>query len=165
MSNDLNRLASEFSASKPVFKIELKYKATYIEFNLKDKYDPKQDATDDPVSQLLASHWYENYDRDSRCFTPTVDTQKAYGVIVDKVTEFYVENSELKNPNQSKLYKWLRTQPGNQGYNCPTGDGFIALYRYINNNGLQEKCYGVENEHVKNVIAILELMRNKYEGK
>jgi hypothetical protein len=73
------------------------------------------------------------------------------------VRKTYENCSPLKNPKQSKLYKWL--YENNIKYYDQSAVVFIMLYRYIITNEVENA--GSNNAHGKNVIAILELMKEK----
>lgn len=164
--SELERIAETFSVSKPVFVSTLKWDDDTLEFELKDRHNPIDENESDPVRALLAQHWSEVLDRRTLKYTPTVDVEKAFFELKRVVETFYLQNSPLKNPKQTKLYKWLSCNDLHvAGYKHPTVEGFIALFRYMHSEGLQNARSLSDDARVKNIIAILELMREKYEGK
>ena len=154
--SELDDIAATFGSSEPVYVVTLDNRGD-LDFTVKNQYSPKR--TDDPVQALLVEGWREWLDKSSGRFMVSVNIEGAYNRIVETVEQVMVNSSALKNPKQSRLYKWLQT-PGR--YNGPTSEGFIALYRYIMDNGIKENRNNT-NPYAKNVIAILELMREKYE--
>jgi hypothetical protein len=162
MSLILENIAATFGVSEPIFKAELMYNGDQVEFSLKNPYRPNVQELLDPVAKILAHEYRESLDRRNKCFKHEISFESAYGRISNKMIEFYVEFSPLKNPKQSKLYKWLCTVNGR--YNHPSNEGFIALFRYIHGHKLS-MIGNKDNGHVKNVLAILEMMKEKYEDK
>lgn len=165
--NQLEQIASTFGTSKPVFIAKLKYDDEHIELELKDPYDPSHGFEgNDPVRKLLVHRWSESLNKETKCFEGSVGFNEAYNDMRNAVVEFFIENSPLKNPRQTKLYKWLSSNDLHQmGYKHPTADGFIALFRYLHAEGYAAIQGHSSSPVTKNVIAILELMRGKYEGK
>jgi hypothetical protein len=160
--NELESIAATFGSSVPVFKI----KATgggELEFSLKNQYSPHDHITDDPVQKLLAEQWRESLNKSRGCYDVHISIESAYRTILEIVREAMLNASPLKNPKQSRLYDWLQKHPTSSiGYNSALSVGFIALYRYIIRYNIVT-TRDEDNPHAKNVIAILELMREKYE--
>lgn len=155
--NELDKIASSFGVSDPVFKIKLGSHGD-LEFEVKNEYSPPI-VTNDPVYAIVRKQWNESLDKGRKCFTKYVDTKTAYRAILDTVKEVYNAKSPLKNPSQSVMYQWLCKQE----YNGPTMPGFIGLYRYIINNQIGD-IRDKNDPRVKNVLAVLELMKEKHEA-
>ena len=79
--------------------------------------------------------------------------------MVQAIKQLYLNTSPLKNPKQSKTYKWL-CDLHTARYDCPSSVGLIGLYRYIMNNGIED-TRDKTNQHAKNVLAVLEVMKDK----
>jgi len=156
---ELDDIAAKFGTSEPVFKVSLDSSGK-LRFEVKNEYKPQE--SDDPVYTLIASTFSEHLDKHSKRFEARVDIERAYANIINHIRQVVVNASPLKNPKQSKLYKWLCER--DPVYHNPSSAGFIALYRYVVANGIEE-IRDDTNPHAKNVIAILELMREKYEDK
>jgi hypothetical protein len=156
----LKEVANQFGVSKAVFKAAFEEGNTHIEFELKEQYRPQPGHFDDPIAKLLASKYQETFDKTLKRFVHNFSFENIYKDIMKDITLFYIEHTDLKNPKQSRLYKWLDLSYTNQ-MKHPASEGFIALYRYIHGNG----GIGRNNMTVENVLAILELMREKYEVK
>lgn len=158
--NILKQVAKQFDVSKPIFVAKVDENDSTVEFQLKEEYRPKASQYADPVAKLLASKYQENYDKTLKRFVHSFNYEHIYKDIMKDIQLFYVEHTTLKNPKQSKLYKWLDLAYTNE-MKHPASEGFIALYRYIHGNG----GIGNNNMTVENVLAILELMKEKYEVK
>lgn len=158
----LKEVAKQFGVSRAVFECSFSNDedATSLEFSLKESYKPHVSHFDDPVAKLLATKYSETYDKTLRKFVHSFSYEQIYKEIMKTITLFYVEHTDLKNPKQSRLYKWLDLSYTNE-MKHPAAEGFIALYRYIYNYG--EACNN--SMTVENVLAILELMKEKYEVK
>jgi len=155
--SELNDIASTLGTSEPIFKITAE-RDGQLNFKVKQQYVPTK--TGDPVQALIVEAWRESLDVYTKRFEKHINIESAYSTIVDTVQKVFVNCSPLKNPKQSTLYKWLNGMP--LRYNGPLSPGFIALYRYIVNCNIQGTG-NKNNPHAKNVIAILELMKEKYE--
>jgi len=156
--NELDAIAASFGVSEPVFKISLSSRGGDLIFDLKNTYQPPD--SDDPVYKLIVLTRNETLNKDKRRFESCNNSSSAYASIINTIRRVIVNTSPLKNPMQTKLYKWLCKH--GYGYHNSQFAGFIALYRYVMNNGIQDTRDNT-NPHAKNVLAILELMREKHE--
>jgi hypothetical protein len=156
----LEEVAKQFGTSEPIFVATFSGgDAEEINFELKNEYRPQPGLFQDPIAKLLASKYQERFDQKLKKFVHYFEFKSIYKTnIVGNIQKFYLEHTDLKNPKQSRLYKWLDTMD-NQ-YNHPASEGFIGLYRYIVDSGGADKC---GNASIQNVLAILELMKEKYE--
>jgi hypothetical protein len=156
---DLAELTRDLKTSKPVYDVRpYGPDGTAISFVLKDKYSPDKTNILDPIASLVATYYDETLDIGRRRFVKRIDTKQVYRAIVGNIKDFYKMHATLKKPQTSLLYKWLDDM--DTQYNHPSSEGFIALYRYIHNNGGIKGCTA---ELISNVFAILELMKGKYE--
>jgi hypothetical protein len=154
--NELDKIASTFGQSEPVFVITSEDSShSELRFTVKNKYEPS--LTDDPLYNLIAGTFSEYLDKGRKRFEGSVSTDRAYASLIQYIRATILNYSPLKNPKQSKLYKWLGEY--NPAYK-DSSEGFIALYRYIVNSGIGD-TRDHTNPHAKNVIAILELMKEK----
>lgn len=147
-------VASKFGVSKPIYCGNISRDGDEVSFRLKKEYVPTNPCPTDPIGDLVAKSYTENLHHDRAKFIQTTHLPSVYKDIMTCFLEFFEDRAPLKNPRQSKVYKWLKTMQN--GYNHPSGEGFIALYRYLN------KPNPVDAD-LQNVLAILELMREKYE--
>ena len=157
--SELDTIAATFGSSEPVFKISAQG-STSLYFDVKNQYVPIE--TNDPVQKLMAASWHESLNKQKGRFEPRVDIEGTYRKILSAIGSVIVGSSPLKNPKQSRLFKWFNNQ--STMYNDTLSVGYIALYRYIIANGIKENRDNA-NPYAKNVLAILELMREKYEDK
>ena len=155
---ELDKIADSFGVSVPVFKITLDGSGD-LRFDLKNKYQVPD--SEDPVYKLVAETYNESLNKNKRRFERSHDCARAFGGMMSTIRQVTINASPLKNPKQTRLYKWLSEY--NSVYHNPSSVGFIALYRYIMNNGIEETRDNT-NPHAKNVLAVLELMREKYEN-
>lgn len=157
--SELQDLARVFKVSKPVFTLRLANEDTRVCSQLKEKYDPFVDARldPDPVVMILAGNYRENYVKSSRKMVANINIDETYSSIMRKIIEFYHIKSPLKSPGNSHLAKWLRSVQNriNEPYSKPV----LNLYRYM--HSIQHKPKNDPN--VLNVLAILQLMMEKYE--
>ncbi len=160
---ELETLAKRFKVSQPVFKITTADSGQALIFNTKDPYDCRSELTDDPIEELLANRYAENLNMREAKFEPYVDVQGAYRCIIQAFINFSIHSCKQKNPKQSKLYKWLNNIDPYRD-NSQLSDGFVTLYRYAARNNQLGTIDG-NDPHAINVLAILELMREKYEQK
>ena len=153
--------AKIFRVSEPIFKLKVSEDGTYLEFTLEDQYDPNSDVdTDDLIMRLLASAYSERLDRKSGEFHKEVDYNRVFVTAWNSVTQIIVNASPLKNPKQTKLYKYFNGR--DPIYNNPDSSAILALYEYMIDKGITNSRDNT-NSHVKNVLAVLELLREKYE--
>jgi hypothetical protein len=154
----LEDIAKQFAVSKPVFVAEMhdEGEAVYFVVNSIPAYDA--DSFEDPVTKMIARRFSQSFNANERRFVRTTHTGGVYYDIVDSISSFYEEHSQLKNPKQSRLYKWLRSV----NYDHTAAEGFIALYRYIAKHDTGIRC---SPDVIANTLAILEMMREKYETK
>ena len=152
-------IAAQFGVSKPIYTGNLDSDGTSIRFELKDQYDPStelKDEGEDPIKSIIAKLYRESYSRSKRKFEHSFTPDDALNIILGDITKTYKEISPLKNPKQSRLFKWLHSVP--RGItNNPSTEGFIGLFRYIRATKLTKG-----DSHAANVLAILEMMREKY---
>ena len=156
---ELATIADTFGTSEPIFVISLDNSGD-LDFKVKNKYVPPKDH-DDPVVAAVANVYTETLDKRAQRFISSIDTRKAYGNMIRVIRDIVLNANPLKNPKQSRLFKWLCD--GNTMYNnSQCSDGFVALYRYICSVDIVHTRSHTD-PHAMNVIAILELMRKKYE--
>jgi hypothetical protein len=153
---ELQEIAKQFEVSKPIFEASLGYEGSRVEFTLKKTYRPNLAEFSDPVAKLVARRYQEVFKSNEQRFVHNIQMDCVYGDVIDIIIAFYELNSNLKNPKQSKLYKFLSSTYIK--YDHPSAEGFIALYRYI-----KKPLFGSLPDDKKNVLAILEMMREKYE--
>lgn len=144
-------------ASEPVFSLSSDYGdiRAAVCHHADQPVDPS-----DSISVMVADSFRERFIPRERRFE--VDH---YGIardvtsqIVGRVQKFYENNSGLKKPRTSKLYKWLCYLDGN------AEDAVVMVYRYLTtfcNHEMQPNA--AQDPNVENAIAVLEHLRSKYE--
>lgn len=135
-----------------------------IHFDLKERYDPRLEEGD-VVANLVAANYSEHFDKHNGRFEKQeACMENAARAMYVGIKKAFVNASPLKNPEQSKLYRWME-------YDKIAGslarrEGMISLFRYVqaNTDGEQFRFNGgSDNIHAKNLVAILEKMKEKYE--
>ena len=161
----VKQVANSFPVSRPVFVAQSDERNLY--FNLKCKTRIESSNIEDPIVRRIANCCTENLRKTDTGFEFVMECNAAavYMHIVNTVKIVYERNCGLKQPRQSRMYKWIDSSY--EGYNHESHEGFIALYRYIAQHATITSRYNghLDKVHADNVIAVLERMRNKYEDK
>jgi hypothetical protein len=147
----LEEIAAKFGVSKAVYLAKVDDAYGTVTFTIKNKYVANYAKADDPVTRIIAAHYHESLDSARQRFVNSTNLHSTYMHIVAVVVDYYVDNSQLKNPRQSGLYKWIVKMKNE--YNHPVSEGFLALYRYIHSPTTSSA----------NTLAILGLMKEKHE--
>jgi len=165
MSQILQDIQVKFGVSEPIFNVSLAKDKSEIRIEVQNQYKPPTENITDPVEKFMAERYEEHYDRRAKRWVKDDICQNTYRAMVEVVCDTYVTASPLKNPRQSNMYKWLRGDCRQYGHIC--NDGFIMLYRYIENNRNVAGRFdgGRDNKCLKNLLGILEKMKEKYERK
>jgi hypothetical protein len=164
MKDTVQEIFDKLGQSEPVFVGEIR--DGDLVFVLKNEYDPKTADVDhsDPVANLVVSNYRESFDKHGKCFTKSDRAiEIAQREVFNFVKRAFVQASPLKNPQQSKLYKWFEFGKINS---LERRQGLIALYRYVNahiDKRTSRFDGGPDSVHAKNLVAILEKMKEKYE--
>ena len=152
----LEDIANSFNNSRPIYVGRIV--DGRVIFELKEVYRPVH-SMHDPVYHLMAESFSETLDKPQKKFKTNMNLRGIYERMVDEILQFYYMHSQTKKPKQSMLYKWIKTVKDN--INDPAAEGMVALFRYIfNNDGAN--C---NDKTSQNVMAILELMKEKYDTK
>lgn len=159
----LVELTENFQISRPVFCLQLDTSGRSIRANTshpKYMYRPEP-ITGDPLSELVCQNYRESFDVREGLFT--IDkfeiANKAMRQIRDSISEFLEKNLEMRNPRQSKLYRWAyRNMPDNHEFN----DVLVMVYKYLRSFS-DSSMKASDPNHINNGIAILEAIMEKYE--
>jgi hypothetical protein len=162
--NLLEKRTENFRTSKPVFKINISSNEDEIRFELVDKYRPTP-IEGDVLSSLVCFNYEESFNpklsEESFKFSRNSIVAKSISQIRSELTTLIEKNLPMRNPRQSKLYRWAyRNMPNNDSIN----DGLILIYQYIrpfcdSNMRISE----VQNKpHLENTIALLDALREKH---
>ncbi len=160
----VREITSKFPVSRPVFVAKGDECSLY--FDVKSMAYIDLSLIQDPVEKKIAESCTESLLKTSNGFqfVRNCHARSVYMQIVNTVKLVYEKNCGLKQPRQSRMYRWLDSV-----YNMDTHEsceGFVALYRYIaqQTNNVGTRYDGTLTKvHADNVIAVLEKMRNKYE--
>lgn len=161
----LEEFAQTFTTSRPIFQLTADEDRRTISFNESrpvHKYVPEYDS-DDVIQTIVAEHYKESFDVGSRTFV--VDHYKIANEAMEEIRRhlavFLERNLEMKNPRQSKLYKWF-------GYEMPNTYEFnghlVSLYKYVR-SFTDSEMRGSNVEHIKNAIAVMEAIKEKMSEK
>jgi hypothetical protein len=164
MSATLNAIAASFGVSEPIFVVEPKNNDHEVVFKAKNPYKP--DLKDYPslLGQLVAARYQERFRSNQGIFVNETRCEDVYRIMLISIRKIHSKYGGLKNPKQSKLYKWLRLMEDK--YNHPFNEGFISLYLYLRQHAPTDEYRfvdGANNPHVKNILLIIERMKDKYE--
>jgi len=159
----LLELTENFIMSRPVFCLQLDTSGRNIKANTshpKHIYRPKP-ISGDPLSELVCENYREHFDTKDGHFQ--IDkgeiAHKAMEQIRGSIAEFLEKNLEMRNPRQSKLYRWAyRNMPNSSEIN----DVLVMVYKYLRSFSDSDMKANDLN-HVNNGIAILEAIMEKYE--
>lgn len=155
--------------SRPIFTAALDPHS--IDFTVKERIFVGTADYPDPIDKVIVNEAnyerlrYDSDDWTKTRFTRGCETSQVYMKIHQVVKAVYECNSGLKNPRQSRTYKWLETMYSK--YNHESCEGFVLLYRYIAKHAdLSRSSYKghLPKVYADNVIHVLEKMRNKYEN-
>jgi hypothetical protein len=164
MSTIISNIVKQFGNSKPIFVGNINENRRTIEFCVKDKYNPINDPNLDlktPVEKLAGTCYRESYRRRQRCFQRDNSEDSVYSMVISALCSVLNKYSEYKNAKGSKVYRWIKYSHVQSQYS----DGIVLLYNYLQSQRNNSDVFdgGKNNPHVKNVIAILERMRDKYD--
>ena len=160
--SEIEKLIAGFGVSKPVFVIS-QQDDERVSFSVKDKYCPSRSDEDTSLEQIAKMHFQEVFDHREKRFVQNTDGLAIYRAVLAKIRTFYFDNSGLKSPKQSKLYRWMSGLGSVRDYDNKIGLGILLLHKYISDNRLFSS--GKDGAYVVNVLAILEMMRASDENK
>lgn len=160
----LEEIAQTFSVSRPVFQLTTDEDKRRISLNIGSpvyKYEPEVDQND-PVAVLVANAYKETFSPSEGTFS--MDSYRIANDAMDEIRRmmptFLERNLEMKNPRQSKLYKWFyRGLPSTYDFN----DAIVLLYKYMRSFS-DETMRATSPEHINNAIAVMEAIMEKYDN-
>ncbi len=159
----LRDLTVDFKVSRPVFRLQLSDNGGSINTRRMGgayNYKPTPIAGD-ILSELVCSKYSESFDLARGSYRINRDgiADSAMHEIRNSITKFVEKNSEMKNPRQSKLYRWAyRNMPNDSNFN----DTLIMVYKYLR-SFCSSDMRGSNIEHINNGMALLEAIMEKYE--
>lgn len=158
----LQDLTENFETSRPIFRLTNNNGDSTIQANMRNpvhKYEPSFEPGN-PLSELVCEHYEEYFRVDMGRFE--VDkyriAQQAMQKIRSSIPTFLEKNLEMRNPRQSKIYRWYyRNLPHNVDFN----DTLIMVYKYMR-TFCGYDMRSVNAEHTNNTVALLEAIMEKY---
>jgi hypothetical protein len=165
MSDNLTDMFKKFQTTKSVFIANLEDGGAWIRLQPVKRYDPNTvelDATD-PIVKMMIEEYSEIYDKHNRKYV--VDETMLFEVLnamSRRIKKSFLMASPLKKPQNSATFKWL------EGFSLKDEgmrDNLMALYRYVfkHTDDRYDFDGSSESPHAKNLVAIIEKMRSKYE--
>lgn len=159
-------LTKDFKASRAVFRLTKDEDNSSIIFvKLHEHYEPTPEKGN-ILSELVCRHYDEIFDSHQGQFTINTEhiANRAMNTINNSMTKFLEKNLKMRNPRQSKIYKWYyRNLPSNNEFN----NVMIMMYKYMRSFcDLNMKAINIEHiniEHINNTVALLEAIMEKYE--
>lgn len=157
----LLELTENFSVSRPVFRLTKRQGSNTIEANMSApvyRYRPTYEEGD-----ILAELVCDNYQEQFRDGEFTIDKRyiatSAMRQIRNNMAIFLEKNLEMRNPRQSKVYRWYyRNLPHNDEFD----NALIMVYKYLRSFS-DENLRSNNIEHTKNAIALLDAIMEKYD--
>lgn len=159
----LREYTLDFKVSRPIFDLQISTNGDTVSVqHVGDPYNAKKDpVSGDFLSELVSESYSESFDIKKGSYYMNRDdiTKRAMHIIRNRISCFVEKNLEMRNPRLSKLYRWTyRCMPTNDEFN----DILIMLYGYFR-SFTDSSMRGYNPEHIKNGIAILEAIMEKYE--
>lgn len=158
----LEEIANTFETSRPVFRLTLERGGGTIDPNVGHpvhRYRP-QPKSEDVLEEIVCGHFSESFDvgEGKFCIDPYKIANSAMEEIRNSMPRFLEKNLEMKNPRQSKIYKWFyRGLPNTYDFN----ESLCLLYKYM--RSFSDSDMKASNlEHINNAIAVMEAIMEKY---
>lgn len=154
---------SIFEVSKPVFKVISEGRS--IDLEVKAKHIPAIMAGD-PITELLASNYSEQFDRSTKLFTLNHNSmiRSTCDIIEETFIDFLENYQGIKNPKQSKLFLHTRDIVLKRNYQyAEQTDLLLELYRYLREN-IGDIRSNPDSVHRRNVLAIFHKIKEKHEA-
>lgn len=158
---ELRELTKDFGTSRPIFRLTNHYSKDRISVTVceEHKYSPEKEEGN-ILSEIVCQEYEEKFSISSKEFQVNTGeiAHKAMRVIREAMTDFLDKNLEMRNPKQSKVYRWYyRSLPNNDDFN----DILVMVYKYMRTFcGPDMKASNIE--HIKNTVALMEAIMEKY---
>jgi hypothetical protein len=161
---ELLELAKDFGTSRPIFKLTNHYSKDRISIQVceEHKYSPEKEEGN-ILSELVCTEYEERFSMSDKQFQvdPSHVAHRAMRVIKDAMTDFLDKNLEMRNPRQSKVYRWYyRSLPNDNDFN----DILVMVYKYMR-TFCDADMKASNIEHIKNTVALMEAIMEKYNGR
>lgn len=161
-TSKLFEYTKDFGVSRPIFKLELDRDGSSVGIDRDsplEKFTPKH-IEGDALYEVVADNYREIFSMKDGVYS--VDrweiANNSMRHIRNCILSFIEKNLEMRNPSQSKLYRWAYRQ-------MPTGDDFnevvLMLYKYM--RSFCDSDMKANNiEYAKNTLALLEAIMERY---
>ncbi len=166
---ELLEIARTFKTSQPVFWLTLAENRNKIYASESIyKYEP-QTEEGNLLSEIVCSHYTERFDIENNRYVIDHEdiADRAMCDIRNCIASFLEENLEMRSPTQSKVYRWFNHRMPQDTY---FNDMMVKVYKYMRqftDHKMRElnASSGENNPQIKNIIALLEAIMEKYEQK
>lgn len=159
---ELITIAETFDKSRPIFRLTIGREGDTINANISrpiHKYIPKVEAGN-VLSELVCEHYRESFNTNYLQFqVDEYDIAKnAMNHIRSCMATFLEKNLGMKNPRQSKVYRWYyRNLPHDESFN----NTLVMVYKYMR-SFCDSDMHATDTKHVDNTVALLEAIMEKY---
>jgi hypothetical protein len=162
---DIALLTDVLKVSRPIFSLKIDRDGSRINaFTHRPihQYRPLPEENN-VLSELVVEHYRETFSVRNGEFT--IDQEEIIKNVMSdmrrSIPKFLEKNLGMRSPTQSKIYRWTyRNLPETDYFNSIV----ISLYKYMrtfcDENMLASPG---KQDHIKNTIALLEAMQEKYE--
>lgn len=152
-----------FETSMPVFTLSLSSGGERIQMSAPINRFLPQPIEGDHISELVCAQYSESFavrDGEFKISKSGIASQ-AMQSIRKSMLLFLERNLQMRNPRQSKLYRWMyRDMPTTTEINT----GLILLYKYVRQYADEDlKISSSNKDHLDNVVILLDAMRAKHE--
>lgn len=160
----LDKYISALGSSRPIFTLNVSHDKDDVHSRLVEEYVPVPDPND-PISVLVCAAFAEKLSDNKFVPDSYYIKDSVYRTIKREMRMFITKHGGFKNANQSAIFRFMSAMRDTPG---PATDGLVYLYRYSKSLGMAingDFPVGVDQKHIDNMLAIIELMRSKFETK
>jgi hypothetical protein len=161
---ELLEVAETFDRSRPVFRLTFSSDGDSIDLNVHEPVHPWRPVAEEGnvINEIVTDRFAEVFDLGTKEFLVDADkiAQEAMEVVRSSIGRFIEKNIGMKNPRQSKLYRWTyRGMPNTTEFN----DTLVLVYKYLRSFSDDDMRADIGSKaHVDNAIALLTAMEEKY---
>ena len=161
----VKEIVEKFGTSRPIFELKIEHDGSSISSQTSHpiyQFEPEM-VPDCVITEIVNKNYQERFSLRDKCYT--IDKRQieysAVSEIRSKIRTFLYKNLEMKNPSQSKVYKWAdRNMPQTHDFN----EVILSLYKYLRTFCDEDMKPKVSRDgRVDNIIALLEAMQEKYD--
>lgn len=161
----VKEIVDKFSVSRPIFKLKVDDDGSDIfAYTSSPIHQFKPESSPDcVVTEIVNDQYKERFSLRDKSYT--IDKRQieynAVSAIRGQIITFLYRNLQMKNPSQSKVYKWAdRYMPKDTVFD----EVILSLYKYLRTICNEEMyAYTGKGPEVNNIIALLEAMQEKYD--